>query len=133
MAQLQNYGASSWKTLVVAGIFLSQAGCSVFQTPEPEVQVVKKVEKTTVPLVARPKPVQLSDTRVYVVTKENLDGFLANFKSNYGEVAFVVLSMKDYENLALNIADIRRYINQQTQVIVYYEASLKPEDIKEDK
>lgn len=91
------------------------------------------MEKTTVPLVARPKPVQLSDTRVYVVTKENLDGFLANFKSNYGEVAFVVLSMKDYENLALNIADIRRYINQQTQVIVYYEASLKPEDIKEDK
>jgi hypothetical protein len=39
--------------------------------------------------------------------------------------------MKDYENLALNIAEIRRYINQQTQVIIYYEGSLKPEDKKQ--
>jgi len=77
--------------------------------------------------VSRPKPVQLVDTRVRVVTKDNLEEFLKDFTNQYGEVALVVLSMKDYENLALNISEIRRYINQQTQVIIYYEEAVKPD------
>lgn len=77
--------------------------------------------------MSRPKPVQLVDTRVRVVTKDNLDEFLKDFTNQYGEVALVVLSMKDYENLALNISEIRRYINQQTQVIIYYEEAVKPD------
>ena len=32
--------------------------------------------------------------------------------------------MQDYENLALNIADLRRFINQQTEIIVYYEEAV---------
>jgi len=35
--------------------------------------------------------------------------------------------MKDYENLALNIADLRRYINQQGEIIVYYEEAVTEE------
>jgi len=35
--------------------------------------------------------------------------------------------MKDYENLALNLADLRRYINQQNEVIIYYEKAVKEE------
>ena len=77
--------------------------------------------------MSRPKPVQLVDTRVRVVTKDNLDEFLKDFTNQYGEVALVVLSMKDYENLAVNISEIRRYINQQTQVIIYYEEAVKPD------
>ena len=77
--------------------------------------------------MSRPKPVQLVDTRVRVVTKDNLEEFLKDFTNQYGEVALVVLSMKDYENLALNISEIRRYINQQTQVIIYYEEAVKPD------
>jgi len=55
-----------------------------------------------------------------------LNEFLEEFKGRHGKVAFVALSMQDYENLALNIADLRRYINQQTQIIVYYEDALDP-------
>ena len=88
------------------------------------------MEKTTVPVVSRPKPLQLVDTRVRVVTSDTLEEFLADYKQQYGELAFVVLSMKDYENLAMNIADLRRYINQQTEIIVYYEEAVKPEESK---
>ena len=90
------------------------------------------MEKTTVPVVSRPKPLQLVDTRVRVVTSDTLDEFINEYKEQYGEVAFVVLSMKDYENLALNIADLRRYINQQTEIIVYYEEAVTPEENKDD-
>jgi len=48
------------------------------------------------------------------------------FTAEHGELAYVVLSMKDYENLAINIADLRRYIKQQTEIIVYYEEADKP-------
>ena len=127
MALQQTCGVVSWKSLVVMGIALVLSGCSSFR-PEPEIKVVTQIEKTTVPTVARPKPIDLVDTRVYVVTAENYDSFVEEFTAEHGELAYVVLSMKDYENLAINIADLRRYIEQQTEIIVYYEEAVKPVD-----
>jgi len=83
--------------------------------------------------VARPKPLSLSDTRVFVVTKDNYEDFVKEFTEIYGEVAYVALSMKDYENLAINIADIRKYLNQQQQIIVYYEKAINNPRQKNDK
>ena len=74
--------------------------------------------------MSRPKPLQLIDTRVRVVTSDTLEQFLKEYEEQYGELAFVVLSMQDYENLALNIADLRRFLNQQTEIIVYYEEAV---------
>ena len=87
------------------------------------------MEKVTVPVVARPKPVQLTDTRVFVVTKDNYEEFVKEFTELYGDLAFVALSMRDYENLALNIADLKRFLEQQNEIIVYYEKALS-EDTK---
>jgi len=39
--------------------------------------------------------------------------------------------MRDYENLALNIADIRRFMNQQTEIIIYYEKAVTEEPTDE--
>lgn len=121
MVQQQNYGAKSLLILVGLLITISLSGCSLIRTPEPKVEVVTKVEKVQIPTVARPKPVQLIDTKVYVVTEKNLQDFLVEFKEIHGDIAYVALSMRDYENLALNVAELKRFINQQTQVIIYYE------------
>jgi len=130
MAQQQIYGVKSWAKVaavtVVAGLFL--AGCSgLSRKPETEIKVVTKIVPTTIPTVAQPKPIQLNDTRVWVVTEENLEEFIKDFKEQYGEVAFVALSMRDYENLALNIGDLKRYIGQQKEIIVYYEKAVTKE------
>ena len=85
------------------------------------------MEKVKIPTVARPKALQLSDTRVFVVTKDNFEAFEKEFTDVYGELAFVALSMKDYENLALNIADIKRFLKQQDEIIVYYEKAVTEE------
>ena len=126
MAQVQNYGVELWKSLVILISLITLAGCSGLKM-EPEIKTVTKIEKITVPIVARPKPLQLNDTRVFVVTKDNYDEFVKEFTQVYGELAFVALSMRDYELLALNIAEIRRYLNQQKEVIVYYENAVKEE------
>jgi len=79
-------------------------------------------------IAARPKALQLSDVRVFVVNKDNFAEFEKEFIETYGELAYVALSMKDYENLAMNIADIKRYLNQQEQIIIYYEEAVTPEE-----
>ena len=81
-----------------------------------------------IPTVPYPKPVQLIDTRIYVVNEENLNEFLEEFKETNGDLAFIALSVKDYENLALNIGELRRFINQQTQIIIYYEKAVAEDD-----
>ena len=122
MALQQTCGVVLWKILAVMATVLILSGCSV--RPDPEVKVVTKVEKVQIPTVARPKPLQLSDTRVFVVTKDNFAEFEKEFTELYGDLAFVALSMKDYENLALNISELKRYINQQGEIIVYYEKAV---------
>jgi len=76
----------------------------------------------------RPKPIVLNPVEFYVVTEENLEEFIERFKGGNGEFVIVAMSIPSYENLSLNVADLRRYINQQKSIIVYYEDSVKPKD-----
>ena len=84
--------------------------------------------KVTTPIVARPKPIDLIDTRVYVVNEKNLEGFIEKFKAENGELAFLALSVRDYENLALNVSELRRFISQQKEIIIYYEDAQTTEE-----
>ena len=109
---------------------LTLMGCSLM--PEPKVVTVTKTVRTLVPIVARPKQVQLNDVKIYVVAKVNYKEFVAAYAKKNGADSYIALSVKDYENLALNFAELRRYIEQQKQIIVYYEKAVAPEK-KEEK
>lgn len=104
----------------------------MFKT-DPKIVTVTNTVKTTVPIVAKPKPVTLNDVKIYVVTEENFDKFKEDFTKKNGEFVFIGISVKDYENLSLNFAELRRYIEQQKEIIVYYEEAVKPEKVKKDK
>jgi len=118
--RLINYG------MILSLSLLFLTGCS-FLTPEPKIVTVTNTVKTTVPLVPRPKQVQLNDVKIYVVSKENYEEFVKDFEAKNGGDAYIAISIKDYENLSLNFAELRRYIEQQKQIIVYYEEAVKPE------
>ena len=75
-------------------------------------------------LQPRPKPVNMADVKFEVVTEENLEEFIEQFRKDYGEVVFIAMPVRDYERLAINIQDIRRFINQQSQLIFYYETAI---------
>ena len=108
---------------------LTLMGCSLM--PEPKVVTVTKTVRTLVPIVARPKQVQLNDIKIYVVAKVNYKEFVAAYAKKNGADSYIALSVKDYENLALNFAELRRYIEQQLQIIVYYEKAVAPKEKKE--
>ena len=66
----------------------------------------------------------MADVKFEVVTEENLEEFIEQFRKDYGEVVFIAMPVRDYERLAINIQDIRRFINQQNQILVYYETAI---------
>lgn len=95
-------------------------GCSLFQ-PEEKIVVKKEYVTRNIPIQERPKPPVLSDVEFHVITKKNLDEFLSKNEEEFGNVVFFAISVPDYENLSLNIGELRRYLNQQQAIIVYYE------------
>jgi len=117
------YGMILLSSLILLG------GCSLMPS---KVVTVTKTVKTEVPIVTRPKQVQLNDVKIYVVAKANYAEFVKEYAKKNGADSYIALSVKDYENLALNFAELRRYIEQQKQIIVYYENAVAPEK-KEDK
>jgi len=68
----------------------------------------------------------------WVVTEENFKQFKEEIQKENGDplVAYVI-SVKDYETLALNMAEIKRYLEQQKSIIIYYEDAIKPKSNKE--
>lgn len=67
----------------------------------------------------------LHRVKFYAVTPENMEEFLETFEKESGGVpVFFALSIPDYENMSLNVAELRRYINQQKSLILYYETSI---------
>ena len=70
---------------------------------------------------------RLNDVKIYVVSREeNYEEFIKEFEAKNGGDAYIAISVKDYENLSLNFAELRRYIEQQKQIILYYEEAVKP-------
>lgn len=119
-----NFGKISSLLLVI----LLLSSCSSFRA-DPEIKVVTKIEKTVVPIVPMPKPVQMNEIKIYVVSPdENFEEFKKEFEAKNGGDAYVAISIKDYENLSKNFAELRRYIEQQKAIIVYYENAVKPLD-----
>jgi len=94
-----------------------------------EVQTVE-VERN-IPIQNRPRQLNLSNITWYVVTEENFEEFKKRYEKENGMFLFYVISVRDYETLSLNMAEIKRYIEQQKQIIIYYEEAIVPE--KEEK
>lgn len=68
----------------------------------------------------------MNDMEWYVVTEDNINIFFESLKKEQnGVVVFFAVTPKDYENLSLNVSDIRRYIIQQKEIIEYYEEAIR--------
>ena len=89
---------------------------------------IKTVEvERQIPIQNRPVAVRLDDLYFYVVTEENFVEFKKKFvKENGDPLVAYVISVKDYETLALNMAELKRYIKQQKAIIVCYVKAVAP-------
>lgn len=120
--QLTNFSTnSSWIRLsLILSCLLLLSNCTR-PAAEPELMVQTEYVSRTIPLQSPPDPVELTKVKWYVVTEKNLPEFLEQFEKDNGVVAFMAISVQGYENMAMNVQELRRYILQQKSIIVYYE------------
>lgn len=87
---------------------------------KPEQPVTNVVVSNTFEVKQKPEQVQMSSVKFKVVTKDNIEAFIKEISTS-GDYVFIAMSVKDYENLAFNFDQLRRYVEQQNSIIVYYE------------
>ena len=119
------------KSLICWSLLLLVSLSSCSWKPEKELVVQTKIVKPVIEIKERPKGVKMLPVKFYVVTEKNYEEFKEKFKKDNGDFVFYAMSVPSYENLALDMAELRRYIEQQKEIIIYYEKAVK--DDKEKK
>ena len=103
--------------IVFFGVILLLTGCGINPT------VVEKPVEFQKPylMVNTPDPVQQNAFTWVVITKDNVDEKLKELGSK-GVIVVFAITPEGYQNLSMDIAELRRYIEQQNSVIAAYKA-----------
>ena len=109
--------------LVPLAILLSS--CS--WKPEKEIVTVETIVKPTIAIAQRPRPVEFDELKVKVITEANVQEVIQEMKTNQGQFLVYALDPVTFKNLAIGIEEIKRYIEQQNDIIVYYEKAVTEE------
>ena len=109
--------------LVPLAILLSS--CS--WKPEKEIVTVETIVKPTITIAQRPRPVEFDELKVKVITEANVQEVIQEMKTNQGQFLVYALDPVTFKNLAIGIEEIKRYIEQQNDIIIYYEKAITDE------
>jgi len=93
--------------------------CSLIPSKQ-QVEVISKPIERTIVQPIMPREIDLKDPYWYVVSDKNIEDFLVQIEKDQGQVVFVAMSVPDYELMAYNMQELKRYINELKEVVVYY-------------
>ena len=94
------------------------SNCSLLPTKQIEISA-KPIERTIIQPVL-PREIDLKEPYWYVVSEKNLDEFLARVEKDQGQVVFFAMSVPDYELMAYNMQELKRYVRELKEVVIYY-------------
>jgi hypothetical protein len=121
------------KIAISSVLILILSGCSsLFPKAErvaPEVKIVTEQVAVEIYQPPLPQEIQLEDVRWFILTEANLEEKWDEIKRfQGGEVVVFGMTPMAYENMAYNLQEIRRYIRQQKEIILYYRAATQLND-----
>ena len=94
------------------------SSCSLLPTKQIEVTAKPLDRKIVQPIM--PREIDLQEPRWIVITPENWEDQLAMIEEQEGELVFLAMTIPDYEIMAYNMQEIKRYITELKDVVVYY-------------
>ncbi len=110
------------KYIALVAVMLALTGCGTTEKLLVKPQVVER-PKLEVP---QPQPVQQLPFEWMVITRQNAEQKFAEIEAQGGVVTLFALTPQGYQNLSMNVAELRRFMQQQQAVIgamkKYYEA-----------
>ena len=99
-------------------ILMMACSCSLIPTKQIEV-TAKPLERTIVQPVM-PREIDLKEVRWLTITPENFEEQFKVIEDQEGELVFLAMTVPDYEVMAYNMQEIKRYITELKDVVVYY-------------
>ena len=94
--------------------------------------MAKPIERTIVQPVM-PREIDLKEPMWFVVTPDNFEEFQARIIEQEKELVFLAMTVPDYEVMAYNMQELKRYITELKEVVVYYrKVTMPPSDGKKD-
>ena len=115
-------------------LLLTLGGCSMLQpqplpAPEPIIKTVTEFKTLEIYQPPLPKAIDMQDVEFFVVTEKNLDEQIKKLeKMQDGTYVLFGLTPQDYENMAYNLQELRRYIRQQKEIIIYYRQATQEDE-----
>ena len=100
-------------------ILMTVCSCSLIPSKQ-QVEVISKPIERTIVQPIMPREIDLKEPYWYVVSDKNLDEFLERVEKEHGQIVFLAMSVPDYEIMAYNMQELKRYINELKEVVVYY-------------
>ena len=126
---------TSWKTsrnlAILLTILMMGSSCSLIPTKQIEV-TAKPMERTIVQPVM-PREIDLKSVKWLTVTPDNWEEQLKIIEEQEGELVFLALSIPDYELMAYNMQELKRYITELKDVVVYYREVTTPKNESTEK
>ena len=105
--------------------------CSLIPSLQQVEVVSKPIERTFIQPVM-PREIDLKEPYWYVVSEKNIDEFLTRIEKDQGNVVFFAMSVQDYELMAYNMQELKRYINELKEVVVYYKKVTTTDNSKDE-
>jgi len=87
--------------------------------------MAKPIERTIVQPVM-PREIDLKEPMWFVVTPANFEEFQTKIIDQEKELVFLAMTVPDYEVMAYNMQELKRYIRELKEVVVYYRKVTAP-------
>ncbi len=100
-------------------ILMMVSSCSLFPSRQ-SVDITTKPLERQIAQPILPREIDLKEPYWYVVSDKNIDEFLQRVEKEHGQIVFFAMSVPDYEIMSYNMQELKRYINELKQVVVYY-------------
>jgi len=94
--------------------------CSCSLIPTKQIEVTAKPLERTIVQPIMPREIDLKEVMWLTITPENFEEQFALIKNQEGELVFLAMTVPDYEVMAYNMQEIKRYITELKDVVVYY-------------
>lgn len=105
-----------FRAIIISAFAIMLSACNTVRplevsTIETKIEIEKPIA---------PRPISLNNVNFRVISINNINELVDEIQRN-PEKSWFMISPTDYENMALNLQELRRYIRQQREIIVYYE------------
>ena len=130
----QNIYSKILKSLVVLlTISMMVSSCSLLGSKTKQIEVMAKPIERTIVQPVMPREIDLKEPMWYAVTEANLEQFVTDIKEEHGDIVFLAMSIPDYEVMAYNMQELKRYITELKEVVVYYrKVTMPPSEVKKE-